>query len=435
MDFDQTSFGVQHSALENEDLSPQNPRAPGTSQPTPLAQLDSNILEDLIEEKQDLDKLPSPQQNNQTLLDNSDFVNGSTAFESNNIQEPNLGLSTTMEPKNMLSNENLCSKPSQSQLYVRENFEEKNHEIIGNPEPKLVTNNDFGNTNWDQNFANQSNVPKNDLLSSTDQPNCDNLTQLPGHNQVPYQSIEPEETELTSPTNYHAVAASNCMQQQGFQQENCSNSSETQADFSTVSNQHFSVPFNDQTNLQDQATAYKSPCNTEIVQSQANNPLPVQHIDSSQTMVSSDEPYPQANFSAPNLHSTLAYNPNPSDVCLAPGNKLGPSGNTQQYQGHGYHGDFGSSSGYETQSNTSASPYTSPDSIASLQQGGSDVTTCTSASNSHMDMQFSSQVQTSLCSGGQRVQGYSQPPQSSSSLMYSAPSTDSGIFCYMLIVS
>jgi len=423
MDFDQSSFAVQQSALENDAVST-SPQVPSeTPQSTPLAQLDSDILQGLIEEKQTIDKMPSSQQDNETILGDSNFLNGNTAFGASNLHDTNLGLSTTMASENILNDENVCPTQFTGQRHVRENFNENNQEILGNTEPNIAEKNNFENRNWEQNYPEQSTVQES--VTSTEQPNCD-MAQMANQSQTSYHSVVTDEKKLTPTANYHGGTASSCMQQQqqGFQQENCSNPIDAQANFAAMHDQQFGVPFNDQTKMQDQVPAYKSPCTAEITQSQASNPLPVQqHIDTSQTMLSPDESYHSVSFSAPNMASTLSYNANPGDTCLVSGGKLNPGANNH-YQGHGYHGngDIGSSSGYETQSNTSASPYTSPDSIASLQQGGSDVTTCTSASSSQMDMQFSSHVQTSICSGGQRVPGFSQPPHSSSSLMYSAPS-------------
>ena len=375
----------------------------------PLTQLDSDILQHLIEDK----LIEKPQQNDGTTLPDSSFLNENTAFDSSNVQSTGISLGEKMESENLIRDENICtSQAHSSQRFAAEDFG-NSHGVIGSSE--------YGNSNWNQNYANQSEAPKTGLFDQAQPTTCDNLTSRSETEQALYHTAA-EETDATAETNYQRVVQPTCIQQQAFRQESCA--SEARASFSHAGpNQHFSVSFSDPANVGEQVSAYKQPCSTELIQSQVNSSLPIPpHLASSQTMLSPDDAYQQVTFSAPNLPNSLGYNS--SDTCLAPG-KLATGTTTQLHPGHGYHGngDFGSSSGYETQSNTSASPYTSPDSIASLQQGASDVTTCTSASNSQMDMQFSSQVQTSLCSGGQRLPSYSQPPQST---IYSAPSTDSG---------
>ena len=73
------------------------------------------------------------------------------------------------------------------------------------------------------------------------------------------------------------------------------------------------------------------------------------------------------------------------DSLSGPNSQIGTC--TTAVLGHSYHGngDIGSSSGYETQSNNSASPYTSPDSIASVNHHLNDLANCSSSAIRHAD--------------------------------------------------
>uniref|UniRef100_H2Y515 Uncharacterized protein n=1 Tax=Ciona savignyi TaxID=51511 RepID=H2Y515_CIOSA len=126
--------------------------------------------------------------------------------------------------------------------------------------------------------------------------------------------------------------------------------------------------------------------------------------------------YPQAapcpnRIEYPQNGSESAQMPAPCAPNVATNNPIahvfpnGPNGPT---------GDFGSSSGYETLSNNSCSPYTSPDSIPSINPGSCDHTGASIAP--HPDPTYSS-PQSSMVT---MVQSTVLP------IIYSAPSNDSG---------
>uniref|UniRef100_F6UP09 Uncharacterized protein n=6 Tax=Ciona intestinalis TaxID=7719 RepID=F6UP09_CIOIN len=105
-----------------------------------------------------------------------------------------------------------------------------------------------------------------------------------------------------------------------------------------------------------------------------------------------------------------------------PGAVQGPSNHTH---GHVFPNgaagaDFGSSSGYETLSNNSCSPYTSPDSIPSINPSSCDHSGQSMVPNQHPDPTYSS-PQSSVSVVGMGQSTTAAPP-----IIYSAPSNDSG---------
>lgn len=119
------------------------------------------------------------------------------------------------------------------------------------------------------------------------------------------------------------------------------------------------------------------------------------------SMLQNDVP-PPVPASSNNHPCSKMYKPSRVDCFQGPNSQVSLGPNTTAPLGHTYHGngDIGSSSGYETQSNNSASPYTSPDSIASVNHLGNDVTNVSSAPMRHVDVQHSTSLpQGSMCRG------------------------------------
>ncbi|CAK8672404.1 unnamed protein product [Clavelina lepadiformis] len=225
----------------------------------------------------------------------------------------------------------------------------------------------YGNNGYHQNPGN-FNIPPN----------------YPEGNQLPFNSGYPENPSYTDTQMYGDSFAmnNNIMQANGI---NC----------------------NRPTHIDPQADML-SPNDVYQTQALANSAVVSSHIDYSQTGVD------------------IGQMPVPCPSVAVPNNNAVPLQGATFHAGGPVHSgtvDIGSSSGYETQSNNSCSPYTSPDSITSLNSGSCDHATSTCPSTGQIDPNYTSShvQQGSICSSTGSQHGGLIP-----AIMYSAPSNDSG---------
>ena len=292
----------------------------------------------------------------------------------------------------VVSNDNYCPVQNNTISFNQQNFE-SGKEVGENLD-------NFANGSWGSKFSNRSNAEQSILHSTL--PTGAQPQQL-----VPDQTYKPSAEPVLS-SDYNQLQ-DNSYQNQKYQQDTCADPTVCPAAYhQKMQAQEYSSTYNEQNLIN---ATQEPPCPAEISPSHASNHISLQQpVDTAQqTMMSPSDGYQQAVVHPNNNFPpcSLSFNQQAAtDQCLSVGPSNLPckmsAGTLQHHQGHGYHGngDIGSSSGYETQSNNSASPYTSPDSIASIQPSASDVTTCTTISRSQMDGQFqSSQVQSSLCHG------------------------------------
>ena len=404
---------ISAPALEEDTVSPSPQESSPDKKEAPLAQLDSHILSGLIVEKETTDT--RTQAEIEGVLQDQDFLNDNPTYNCENevSKQTALGLTEAVQPEPILDDE-LRHVPPNSVSYSPKEFENT----------QKVNESNYATQDWVQGFANQPETDKNfPFMDENLRSNCGSFPQAVTDEHSLYTAVAGVPDVSSA---YVSTSASSCIQHQEFQQKLANHISPDNAYTQAVANQPYSGTYSESDNQ-----AQPQSCVSKMGISQSSGVVPVQQqVETSQTsMLSPNEVYQQNLISNSNFSGSVVYSTNSADSCPVPsGSKLAPTVSTQPLN-HGYHGngDVGSSSGYETQSNTSASPYTSPDSIPSLQQGGSDVTTCTSASNSQMEAQYpSSQVQTSLGPLVHHVQSYPQQPPSNPSLMYSASSTDSG---------